>query len=733
MNSDIQTTRKPINFDAIPQQLKDIDRWVMWKGNKIPYCAKHKKAASSTDPETWESFTSVKIWYETGDYSGVGFVLSDDDDILCIDLDNKEGDPAKLEEYKQFAQTFDTYAEISPSGNGIHIWGLGKKPGNKCRRGDAELYGRLRYMTVTGDQIEGTKNTLENCQESIDELYSQIEDHEVELREQIGSASSPDKRPPRPVPAPALTDQEIIDIGCTEETGKFLSLYNGSTAGYPSRSEADSAMCFKIAFYTKDFSQIDRIFRRSALYREKWDREDIRDRTINNALLCVNEQYHPKKNPVQKQVFRPDPVPDIDPEYYTDIENSFRDGIYLSEQLEAYANVHSGHTEVMEAISDQFVCGFILNSHGINLQLNGTAGKGKSSSSKQGYKLHPETAVLSADMSPKARWYIPDEYYHAGLILNLDDKEMVGGEQDDFKRMTTDFQGGTKRLVALPTGGKIEGTMQQLPQRTSMTITCVEPSGNEQAADRFYHVYVADDPKTLEARDLFIKRRMTTGALETPITPIAQRCIKRAQYISERLFVVYIPFAVDELIMTPGLDTRYINLYQDFVMTNAVRNFQDRDPEYKSDVIYISARIADHHHAVKMMAREKMFRDSCFTPDEQKLVDFLRNHDRAMDRRIGISMPEIKREYKPNGRTINPRPLMVGRKEDKYGSASDPYGGIVLKAGIDYERAPSNDPDRHGGSIYFKCYTLKSGCGVATLDTRFSDFTLREGAEDRWK
>jgi hypothetical protein len=58
----------------------------------------------------------------------------------------------------------------------------------------------------------------------------------------------------------------------------------GSTLGYPSASEADLAFCAYLAFWTQDIEQIDRLYRRSGLMREKWGREDYRERTIQLAI-----------------------------------------------------------------------------------------------------------------------------------------------------------------------------------------------------------------------------------------------------------------------------------------------------------------------------------------------------------------------------------------------------------------------------------------------------------------
>jgi len=83
------------------------------------------------------------------------------------------------------------------------------------------------------------------------------------------------------------------------------ALWNGDTSGYMSPSEADLALCRVLAYWTnKDASQIDRLFRRSALYRpEKWDRpartgESYGEGTIARAIAGCSEtstQHAPGK------------------------------------------------------------------------------------------------------------------------------------------------------------------------------------------------------------------------------------------------------------------------------------------------------------------------------------------------------------------------------------------------------------------------------------------------------
>lgn len=96
-----------------------------------------------------------------------------------------------------------------------------------------------------------------------------------------------------------LDDAELIDRAHKAANGgKFSRLWAGDWegAGYPSQSEADLALAEILAFWTGgDPERIDRLFRQSGLYRDKWARPDYRDRTIARALSMTTEFYNQEK------------------------------------------------------------------------------------------------------------------------------------------------------------------------------------------------------------------------------------------------------------------------------------------------------------------------------------------------------------------------------------------------------------------------------------------------------
>ncbi|MDQ4145510.1 MAG: AAA family ATPase, partial [Actinomycetota bacterium] len=119
---------------------------------------------------------------------------------------------------------------------------------------------------------------------------------EAFLREQFPESAAKPRKNGRAVSAPTLEDDEIIHL-CrkAKNAPKFASLFDdGDISAYDyDDSDADAGLLSIFAFYTQDTEQLDRLLRRSALYRSKWERRDYRERTINFVLENLTETYQP--------------------------------------------------------------------------------------------------------------------------------------------------------------------------------------------------------------------------------------------------------------------------------------------------------------------------------------------------------------------------------------------------------------------------------------------------------
>lgn len=139
--------------NTLPAELTTRDRWIRRSAAKVPLTVAGM-AASSTNPRTWSTHEDA-----TASTAGVGlgFVLSDVDDIVCLDLDHCLNPlTGRLTPWAAaiVRDAGATYVEVSPSGDGLHIWGRADvRQGRRIRRPDGtavEIYGTGRYIAMTG-------------------------------------------------------------------------------------------------------------------------------------------------------------------------------------------------------------------------------------------------------------------------------------------------------------------------------------------------------------------------------------------------------------------------------------------------------------------------------------------------------------------------------------------------------------------------------------------------------
>lgn len=66
-------------FENIPQELKKLNRWVVWKDDKIPYDPHCTNSKAATDrPNSWGTFEQAHLAFEEGGWLCMGFVLNGD-------------------------------------------------------------------------------------------------------------------------------------------------------------------------------------------------------------------------------------------------------------------------------------------------------------------------------------------------------------------------------------------------------------------------------------------------------------------------------------------------------------------------------------------------------------------------------------------------------------------------------------------------------------------------------
>ncbi|OHD25427.1 MAG: hypothetical protein A2Y38_12765 [Spirochaetes bacterium GWB1_59_5] len=267
-------------FSNIPHEMRIFPQWVVWryedtdsaKPTKVPYSPRNNRLASVSNPETWATFEEATHSASAGHYSGIGFVLTETDPFAFIDLDDTKGDQVALDRQIKIYNEFDSFAERSPSGSGLHIIVKGSLPTGR-RRSFIEIYSSGRYMTMTGNIYRDAP--IVDCDGMLNMLWAQMGSGSVAAAVYAGVAEAKE------------TDVVVIERATAAVNGdKFAALLAGNWQDYyPSQSEADFALVDIVAFYTQNRAQIARIFRESGLgKREKAQRTDYVNYMLNKCF-----------------------------------------------------------------------------------------------------------------------------------------------------------------------------------------------------------------------------------------------------------------------------------------------------------------------------------------------------------------------------------------------------------------------------------------------------------------
>ena len=279
-----------MNKRYYPKTLKELPIWALWrieqdqKGRptKVPYSPHYDGRASSNNPRTWGTFDQAvrKFRSRPGFYNGISLIISKDFGLVFIDVDHCVDEAGELNETAEdiIGAFPHQFVELSQSGTGIHVITRGTIPKSfKNSQNGVEMYNDRRFVSMTGHAFEEADPT--DAQPAIDVIFNRYKTPEREIKRVISQNRGLQK-----------DDQWIIQRA--SERGKFKDLYAGAweAAGFNSQSEADLSLCGILAFWTDcDTDQIDRIFRSSGLYREKWERRDYRESTLSAAVSQCDE------------------------------------------------------------------------------------------------------------------------------------------------------------------------------------------------------------------------------------------------------------------------------------------------------------------------------------------------------------------------------------------------------------------------------------------------------------
>ena len=298
--------------------MKELAQWLNWryeerdgKLTKVPICPHTGELAAVDRPETWGTYEeALRAWEERG-HDGLGFVFTEGDPYTGIDFDKcRDSETGEIEEWaRELIEHLDSYTELSPSGSGIHVIAKAELPPGGRRKGRIEMYDSRRFFTMTGRYLPGTPTTIVERQAEVEALHQKLFGLARADTNGHGSLGSSNN----------LSNTEILASARQAANGEaFERLWSGDTSDYASGSEADLALCSRLAYWTGgDLGRVDELFRQSGLYRPKWDERHYGDgrtygqATIKKALEGATEFYTVADDEWEDPVPLPEGLPPV--------------------------------------------------------------------------------------------------------------------------------------------------------------------------------------------------------------------------------------------------------------------------------------------------------------------------------------------------------------------------------------------------------------------------------------
>ena len=284
-----------------------FNQWLNYRLTPMPGGKLKKEAigregyrVDPTDPARWMSYAEAAA---TG--LPLAFSFSENDPFFFLDIDNAllpDGGWSSTADLLR-SRLAGCAVEVSSSGRGLHIFGVGSVA-DHCNRRDAdglEFYTRGRFVALTGNMLTPDGSVFHSPPElpALVAEYFPPSQHTAATDWTDGPcegwAGPTDdaelvRRASRHVSASAAFagKASFADLWASDADALAQS-YPSSTGPYDA-SSADAALCAHLAWWTgKDCERMARLLRESGLRRDKHDREDYVQRTVLRACGLVGE------------------------------------------------------------------------------------------------------------------------------------------------------------------------------------------------------------------------------------------------------------------------------------------------------------------------------------------------------------------------------------------------------------------------------------------------------------
>ena len=302
-----------LQIENIPAWLRENGRFILHK-DKEPL----NRYGRRTDPtDVRNGITAAEAlaaWEKAPDrFDGIGVMIIPP--LVGIDLDHViSGDGGLSPLADKVLGIVDTYAEVSPSGTGLHLLGLApgkaqsaeeyrrkvKAPEPGFPDSEIEVYFKSRYFRFSGNAlVDGEVRDISYSVQEVLDTYMKRGEMPTEGTSVSAPTADqgPDTRTDEGVMLDAAKVMDRMKRGKDWETIERLLAGEDLTGN---TSDDDMGLMNRLAFYScRDARVMDYIYRTSARYRCRWDEDRIRDDyrygewSIQRAILQCQVVWDP--------------------------------------------------------------------------------------------------------------------------------------------------------------------------------------------------------------------------------------------------------------------------------------------------------------------------------------------------------------------------------------------------------------------------------------------------------
>jgi hypothetical protein len=271
------------------------------KLDKQPLDWRTGNLADAHDPAVWVTYDeAAQAAHKLGGSHGIGFVFTDHDPFWFLDIDacllpSHVWSPLANELCALLA---GAAVEVSISGTGLHVFGVGRIPAHASTNKalGLELYHTKRFVAL-GTGAVG--NAMTDCSEGLAQVIARYFERRASDAPAAEWTAAPD-----PLWRGPTDDDDLIRRACNSKSAgavfgsraTFANLWDADEpalhVAYPDptrpydASSADAALAQHLAFWTgKDCARIERLMLRSRLKRAKWsEHASYMQRTVLQAV-----------------------------------------------------------------------------------------------------------------------------------------------------------------------------------------------------------------------------------------------------------------------------------------------------------------------------------------------------------------------------------------------------------------------------------------------------------------